>query len=463
MSIDGPLVPPRHAPHHTAIVAAAVRNAGHEVVVQDPHRTTNELPPLCAAARGAQPDALLLMQSEYNRKIEPHTQRRVAEALRDALPGVPTALYGRLNDASAREALESVPAADVILFGEPEFTATQWVEALAAGAGSVEAAKGIAGAGWRENGVHLNAAVRPDPDASPVPAWDLVPLSAYAFAPHQQAGDLVFPVLASRGCPFPCFYCEVRARPRYLARSVDSVLDELRAIQAGYGARSVFFADPTFCIDRDWTLEFCRRMQDEQIDLRWSCMSRTDRVDAELLNAMAAAGCWNILFGIESLNEDALKASSKALDPSTVGPALAAAREAGIESIASIMVGLPGDSPEGFERTLDELIALNPDFAQFFVLQLDGDEAPEGGRFLTDWQGAKHDFWGRVYAADAFSSEEQLQSLRKHAFRRFYLRPRYIGSRLKALARSEDPLAQVARVARGGLLALRMAAGRGGT
>lgn len=462
VSLDGPLVRPRHAPHHTAIIAAALREAGHDVVVQDPHRDTNRLAPLVAAARAARPDVLLLMQSDYNRKIAPQTQVRVAQALRDGLPDVPMALYGRLDARTARKSLASVPAADVLLFGEPEFTVTTWVNAVRDGTEPLAAASAMAGAAWRASGdIELNDAERPDLDASPVPAWDLVPLSAYAFAPHQQAADVVFPVLASRGCPYPCFYCEVRARPRYIARSVDSVMDELRAIRDRYGARSVFFADPTFCIDRAWTLELCERLEAEAWDLRWSCMSRTDRVDDELLQAMARAGCWNILFGIESLNPDALEASNKAMDPATVGPALAAARRAGIETIASLMVGLPGDSPASFENTLNGLIELDPDFAQFFVLQLDGTKGPAGGRFLSEWQGAKHDFWGRVYASDSFDSEAQLQALRRRAFRRFYLRPRYIGGRVKALIRSDEPVAQLARVARGGLLAIRMAAGRG--
>lgn len=462
VSLDGPLVKPRHAPHHTAIIAAALRDAGHAVVVQDPHRDTNELPALCAAACAARPDVLLLMGSDYNRKIAPTAMVRVAAALRDALPDIPQALYGRVNSRVARKVLESLPAAEILLFGEPEFTCREWVDAVAAGAAPLAAARAMAGAVWRSDGeIGLNEAVVPDLDASPVPAWDLVPPQNYSFAPHQQASDVVYPVLASRGCPFPCFYCEVRARPLYISRSAEVVVEELRTLRSRYGARSFFIADPTFGIDRVWAMEFCRRLEREGwTDSRWSCMSRTDRVDEALLQAMSRAGCWSVLFGIETLNPKALQSSKKALDPATVGPALAAARAAGIETIVSLMIGMPDDSPKEFEKTLDGIIDLDPDFAQFFVMQLDGAEAPAGGRFLSDWQGAKHDFWGRVYAADAFSSERQLQALRRRAFRRFYLRPRYVRGRVKALLRSGEPVAQLSRAARGGVLALRMAAGQ---
>ncbi len=460
-SLTPPLARPRHAPHYTAIVAAALQRDGHDVEVQDAALVTCDLPELLAHARRAAPDAALLCHSDYNRKHAPAALRDVAQGLRDALPGVPLALYGRLDARHAEKALAETPGLDVCLFGEPDVSVADWVRGLALGIDERAAASQIAGSLRRAEPMQVRPAVIPDLDASPVPAWDLVPLARYGFSPHQQAADLVYPVLASRGCPYPCFYCEVRARPRYTARSVESVIGELRVLRERWGVRSVFMADPTFAVDRAWTLAFCARLRQQGwSDLRWSCMSRTDRVDEELLRAMAEAGCWNILFGIESLNQEALDGASKALDAATVAPAIAAAKRVGIETIASVMIGLPGDTPAGVERTVDQIIAMEPDFAQFFVLQIDADEAPDGGRFLSDWTGDKHDFWGRVYAPEAFDDVAQLEALRRRAFRRFYLRPRYVGGRLTALARSGEPVAQLARAARGGLLALKMAAGQ---
>lgn len=433
--------------------------------MQDAALHSCEADAILARARGVLPEVVGICHSDYNRKHSPATLARLGQGLRDLLPGVPVALYGRLDATHAEAALAELPALSVCLFGEPDVSVLAWVDALGKQKDvvrrEVAAAKTVDGSVRRADGLETNAAVRPELDESPVPAWDLVPIAQYSFSPHQQAADLVYPVLASRGCPYPCFYCEVRARPRYINRSVESVLKELVAIRDRFGARSVFMADPTFAIDREWTLAFCDRLSAMGwADFRWSCMSRTDRVDDELLDAMAAAGCWNILFGIESLNPSALEGASKALDPATVAPAIGAAKRAGIETIASVMIGLPGDSPEGVERTVDEIIAMEPDFAQFFVLQIDADEAPEGGRFLSDWTGDKHDFWGRVYAPESFADVAQLEALRRRAFRRFYLRPRYVKGRLAALARSEEPIAQLTRAARGGLLALRMAAGQ---
>ena len=404
-----------------------------------------------AETAASEPDAILVCQNDYNRKIEPPVLERLIAALRDTIPDTPIAAFGRLDALHARTALEQVPSLPTILFGEPETAAVAW-------AGAPD--------GPTPGSIHRGDSFEETPpgphdlDSLPFPAWDLVDIKDYGFSPHQEAAETVYPVLASRGCPFPCFYCEVRIRPGWTGRSVDSVLAELHELRSRYGTRAVFFADPTFAVERDWTLELCRRLRSEgPDDLRWSCMSRTDRVDPELLQAMADAGCWNILFGIESLNPTALKAARKNLDPSTVGPAVRAAKDAGIEVIASIMVGLPGDTPQGFEDTLTRLIDMEPDFAQFFVTRITPDVAPPGGALASDWNGSRYDFFGQVFLPKGFSDADQLAELRRQAFRRFYLRPSYVVRTARRMLRSGSFGAELGRAARGGLLAARIAAG----
>ena len=449
--LDAPAVHPRHPPLYSLSTASALREAGHDVSIADEHLRDPNLARIVAETTAQDPDVLLVCQNDYNRKIESPVLDRLVRALRDALPQTPLAAYGRLDAKHARAALNDVPALDLILYGEPEFSAVAYVAVPeAAVPGSVR--RGTPTVDTPPAPVDLNTL--------PFPAWDLVDIHNYGFSPHQEAADTVYPVLASRGCPFPCFYCEVRIRPGWIARSVDSVLAELRHLRDTQGTKAVFFADPTFGVDRDWALEFCRRLPEEgPSDLRWSCMSRTDRVDSELLDAMAAAGCWNILFGIESLNAVALDAASKNLDPATVAPAVEAAKAAGIEVIASIMIGLPGDTPTGFEDTLTRLIDMDPDFAQFFVTQITGDVAPDEGTLADAWDGSRYDFFGRVYLPDGFEDARQLADLRSEAFRRFYLRPGYIAQTARKMLRSGDFSAQLARAARGGLLAARLAAG----
>ena len=87
-------------------------------------------------------------------------------------------------------------------------------------------------------------------------------------------------------------------------------------------------------------------------------------------------------------------------------------------------------------------------------------DAPEGGRIVSEWDGSRYDFWGHVYAPDTFDGHEQLLALRRQAYRRFYLRPRYLRRRLGRMVRSGEAIPQLRRAARGGLLALRLAVGQ---
>jgi anaerobic magnesium-protoporphyrin IX monomethyl ester cyclase len=457
-------VRPRHAPHYSAIMAAALRRAGHEVAFVDQALHSLDLADMVRRTQLARPDLLLLMRSEYNRLVSDDALRAALEALQQGLPGVPVLGYGRLSEAAARATLERAPALAGVLWDEPEFAAVAAAAALANADGaagrSLDCWRGVPGLSLRDEKAQRR--VRPpDLDDPPTPDWDVVDIRAYAFSPHQQAADLVFPVLASRGCPFPCFYCEVRATPPYRARSADSVVAEIQELHRRWGAKTVFLADPTFAVHRESALEFCRRMETERPSgLRWSCMSRTDRVDPELLRAMARAGCFNVLYGIESLNPEALRQAKKQLDPATVEPAIRGARDAGIEVIASIMIGLPGDSPEGFDRTLKSLIRMEPDYAQFFVVQVPAELAPEGSSVFSGWDEGRFEFPGHVVAPPSFGSREQLEALRRNAWRRFYLRPRYVARRASKVLRSGNARAELLRAARGGVLALKMAAGR---
>ncbi len=452
-----PLVHPRHAPLFTLIVATALREAGHDPIIEDAHRHAATLDAVVAATLRHAPEAVFIVHTDYNRRTASEVMDPIVAELGRLRPGLPIAAYGRLSEDFARKALDRAPHLSAILWGEPEHVVGPAADALAAG----RSLEGVPGTIVRKpDGYVVGMAPPTDAEGWRVPAWDLLPVHLYPFSPHQQEREPVFPVLASRGCPYPCFYCEVRAQPKYASRPVEHVVEEIRALHARFGARSFFLADPTFAVDRNWGLEFCRLLRERcPQGVRWSCMSRTDRVDEELLQAMADAGCWNILFGIESLNQAALHGATKNLDPKSVEPAIIAAQRAGIEVIASIMIGLPGDTPSGFARTLDELIRIEPDYAQFFVVSVEADRAPEGGRWVSEVEGGRYEFWGRLYAPDAFAGKEQLLKLRRDAFRRFYLRPGYVIRQMKRMARRGDLRGEARRAARGGLLALRLAAG----
>ncbi len=327
--------------------------------------------------------------------------------------------------------------------GEPEAAACAFVSAPQA------AAPGLL--------FHLAESPLPaGPEATPaLPAWDLSPPSRYGLSPHQSRGEQVFPVLASRGCPYGCFFCEVRSQAAWQPRPAADVARELRLLRDQWGARSFFLADPIFALQRQPTLDLLAQIA--PLGLRWSAMTRTDRVDPELLRAMADAGCWSLIFGIETLNPKAQAAMHKHLDPATVGPAIAAAQAAGIEVIASAMIGLPGDDPQGVRVTVEALQRMGPDFAQFFEVRVPPEHAVPGGRLDPSPPGP-WEFDGDWYLGEGFAGPDEVRRLREQAYRRFYLRPAYVAARLRRCR--EQPRAELLRGLRGARIALSRAAGR---
>lgn len=416
---DGPAVRPRHWPLFALSTAAALREAGHAVVWRDAHL---EAPAPARVARellAEEPDALVLFASDYNRRIPVDSLGAHLAALQRAAPGLPVLLGGRHSPDEARRLRLALPGARAVAAGEPEGAARAFV--AGGGPGLVASVDQVV--------VPADGAAIPE-----APAWDLAGPGRYAFSPHQSGGDTVFPVLVSRGCPYGCFFCEVRAQPGWAGRPVADVLRELRALQARFGARSFFFADPMFGLHRGPTVELCEAVA--PLGLRWSAMCRTDRVDPGLLRAMAAAGCWSVLFGVETLNPAAQRATGKHLDPATVGPAVRAARDAGLEVIVSAVIGLPGDDPAGVRRTVDGIIDLEPDFAQFFPAMVpEAYAAPGGAPAPAAGPDDAFAFNGLPYVGAGFAGPAEVDALCREAFRRFYLRPRYVRGRLRALRR----------------------------
>jgi hypothetical protein len=186
--------------------------------------------------------------------------------------------------------------------------------------------------------------------------WDLAgapyPYLDRAIAPSWD-GTLFLETV--RGCPFQCRYCYyhktfagVRMHP---AHSIRSVLD--MAYSPESGVREIYLMDPTFNAIRGFrTLlkEFRRYRSQKDValhtELRADLLTRSD---AELLRD---AGLRSAEVGLQTINRDALREAGRTGDPEKVAKGVEFLKEAGIEVITGIILGLPKDSAEGFAATL---------------------------------------------------------------------------------------------------------------
>jgi anaerobic magnesium-protoporphyrin IX monomethyl ester cyclase len=435
LSLSFPHEVPRHPPMQALIIGAALEREGATPVLVDLYHRGPAFGGALADEAGDEPPSLcVLVLNEYTRPLPPSSIVLAAEAVRGRFPDAPILVVGVRSADKARALLERVAAVDAVGFGDAEpVTMAAW-KALVQGA----QLRDMAGLCWREaRGVAAGASLPlvEDLDSLPFAGWHLVDWRFYSGAAHRHRDTPFFRVMAQRGCPYDCFFCGDDGLAQWgpvRTRSVDSVMAELRQLVERYGAREIQFIETTSILDSAWMLELCDALRVADLGLVWSTHVRANLVTRELLEAMAAAGCWNVLFGVETGSEQVLDDIRKGIRLQHAEDTVRWCRELGIESTASFMFGHPGETPEQAEQTIRFALALDPDYAQFFITKLHGGATvePSVGQLMAEWTFHAHDIYGPPLVPVGFRDLAQLEELQRQAYRRFYLRPRTLARHL---------------------------------
>ncbi len=243
-------------------------------------------------------------------------------------------------------------------------------------------------------------------------------------------------ITTSRGCPYPCTFCvypQTLTDHTMRVRSVANVVDEIEYIVSEFPeAKTIFFEDDTFTINRKRCVEIAEEIIRRDIKISGTVNARAD-LDLDTMTVMKQAGFRLMCVGFESGNQQLLDNIKKKNKIEKMSRFMADAKKAGLLVHGCFMVGLPGETKETMNQTLDLALRLNPDTAQFYpIMVYPGTEAydwyKERGLLTTDdfskWitPGGLHN---TVIKSDELTPDE-LVSFCDHARRRFYLRPGYI-------------------------------------
>lgn len=275
----------------------------------------------------------------------------------------------------------------------------------------------------------INAGKVADLDQLPFPARHLMNLKKYTALPNNyKLTPNSIHVVTSRGCPYPCTFC-FDAGTSFRQRSVPHVIRELKELKSKYNVIEIAFWDDTFTFNRAWAMEFCEAMIKEKMRLKWGCITRLNLVDAELLKKMKAAGCWTIFFGIESGNQELLDNIKKRMTVQQMKEKVRLVQSCGIEIRGSFMLGMPGETPAMAEKTIQFAIELDPDYAQFsLTTPYPGTELykeiPKWGKLIEEYN--EFHGWSPVFIPHGYKDAVELKAVHKQAFKRFYLRPKYV-------------------------------------
>jgi radical SAM superfamily enzyme YgiQ (UPF0313 family) len=367
--------------------------------------------------------------------------------------GAQTIAFGTHVTPIPRESMRPYPSLDYVLVGEPDLTLRDLVDHLEGkiderpeairrmleksdpsyapslrGDGSVELS-GIKGIAYREGGEVKLSFPRPfiaELDDLPMPMHELLPLDKYREPLIK--GPFTF-IVTSRGCPAGCTYCIKHVSYQYSARvrSPKLIMEELWRLKE-LGINNIHMYADLFTVNREQVMELCERMIAEKINIRWTCNSRVDYVDEEMLTLMGRAGNWLISWGIESGNEQILKHARKGAYPDKAERALKWAHAAGIKNWGYFIIGLPGETEETIRQTIEFAKKLPLDIALFHVAApYPGTpfffEVVENGWFRpgTRWEQVDMDK-GTVLDYPGLSAERLLY-WQKRAFREWAFRP----------------------------------------
>ena len=173
---------------------------------------------------------------------------------------------------------------------------------------------------------------------------------------------------ASRGCKYRCSFCGVHEPFR--TRPPEIVVDELAQLNTRYGVKKFVFADYSFTADSAHTEILCNLILNKGLKIEWACDTRVDCVSLPLLKLMKRAGCRVIFYGIESFFQETLDAFNKRTNVKHIKAAIKNTRKAGIQSLAYMMLGAPGETREMVMKNSDTLNSLGVDYALCGVTRL---------------------------------------------------------------------------------------------
>ena len=198
-----------------------------------------------------------------------------------------------------------------------------------------------------------------DPDSLPRPAWNLFPHYRYPFLTFQ----------GSWGCDHHCRYCPYvlgMGRPRR-SRPPEGVADELAWLEREFPKPRYMLRDPAPAADREWFLTLSREIHKRGVRTPWECESRPEHLDVELLRELHRAGCSVVKLGVESADGDLLRAWDRLLPGwdarrylDHTAAVIRACRDLGIACRAFVMTGLPGETEESLQATMEFLRAAGP-------------------------------------------------------------------------------------------------------
>jgi anaerobic magnesium-protoporphyrin IX monomethyl ester cyclase len=320
-------------------ISSVLHNAGYPVRIIDVRYVPN---PVEAAYKQIMEGTDVLGIATYE-DCYPFVEELIFQ-VKEAAPKMPVVLGGSLVTSVPHVFMKHTKA-DVAVISEGELTVLELFEAYTAGHWPSKL-KDINGIWYRD----ANGEIQHNAPRGQMLDLDCLPNMNLSLWPQSTGPMGLQPQIISshsRGCKMDCSFC-YRTTPQLREKSPEKLRAELKYLTETYQTKFIFFVDLTFTSNKRRSLQVCEVIK--EFNLGWTCLTRCADVDPEILAAMKAAGCDIILYGVESLSPDVLKAARKGSAEHIVLRAMKATRDAGLRFGGLTIVGLPGETEESLEH-----------------------------------------------------------------------------------------------------------------
>lgn len=351
-----------------------------------------------------------------------------AQVVKETLPDSIVVMGGYHPTFNFIETLEDENV-DIVIRGEGEYIMLNLVQALE-NQSSLHDVKGIVfeDKNSKEIVVNPEAPLIQDLDELPFPALNLLPMKKYRLL---DMDTHMTTMITTRGCPMQCSFCSSAAMhgKKIRERSVENIVDEIEYLKKNYDIDTIAFMDDTFTLKKRKVMAICDEILKRNIEIMWGCTSRVDTLDEKLLKKMKEAGCITIFIGVESADQQQLDNMCKNTTIAKIENAFKIAHKLKIRTIASVALGMPGDTKEIMNKTVKFVHKLKPNYAIYSLAT-----PYPGTRFykeafeknlikIKDW--SKYTLITPILETIDCSLND-MRKIQAKAFMKFYLRPHYI-------------------------------------
>lgn len=254
---------------------------------------------------------------------------------------------------------------DFVVIGEGELTLQELLPPLLRRPGARDLSA-VAGLVYRdEHGRVVRTVPRallPDLDSQPWPDREAIDLGAYLDAWRRHHGVGAVSLLTARGCPYTCRWCSRSVfGESHRRRSPANVADEVAHLRERYAPDMLWYVDDVFTIHRGATLQYAAELRRRGLRVPFECISRAERIDAEVADALRDMGCFRLWIGSESGSQRVLDAMDRRVKVERVQASTRLLQQRGIQVGMFIMLGYDGEEQRDLDATVAHLKAAAPD------------------------------------------------------------------------------------------------------